>query len=159
ETPPLGAPPHATTATSTLKKPFAGFISAMSLPAFSMQSPTALEKYQDDGADNPTTTEYSTSKPTGTGPFVLDSWQRGDRITLTANPDYWGEKAQLDELVFVAIDEPKARATALQNGEIDGFDLVGPADTKPLQDAGSQIVNREPFNILYLGMNQKVKPL
>jgi len=143
-----------------LKAPFAGFVAAMSLPAFGMQSPTALKKYQKDDAANPTTTEYSTAHPTGTGPFMLDSWARGDRVTLKANPDYWGpDKPKIDKLVFVAIAEPKDRATALQNGEIDGFDLVGPADIQPLKDAGFQIVNREPFNILYLGMNQKVKPL
>lgn len=147
------------TATVELNAPFAGFVSALSLPAFSMQSPSALDEYQDDAADNPTTTEYSTAHPTGTGPFVFDSWERGDRVTLKANPDYWGEKAKLDELVFVAIGEPKARATALENGEIDGFDLVGPADIAPLEDAGFQIVNREAFNVLYLGMNQKQKPL
>jgi peptide/nickel transport system substrate-binding protein len=147
------------TATVELNSAFAGFIAAMSLPAFSMQSPTALEKFQNDAAENPTTTKYSTSEPTGTGPFTLDSWNRGDRITLAPNPDYWGEKAKIDELVFVAIDEPKARATALENGEIDGFDLVGPADISSLEEGGFEIVNREPFNILYLGMNQKQKPL
>ena len=142
-----------------LNSPFAAFVSAMSLPAFSMQSPTALKKYQDDGADDPTTTDYSTAHPTGTGPFEFDSWKRGDRVTLKANPDYWGEKSKISTLVFVAIDDPKARATALQNGEIDGFDLVGPADIQPLKDAGFQVVNRPPYNILYLGMNQAQKPL
>jgi peptide/nickel transport system substrate-binding protein len=145
--------------TISLNKPFAGFVSALSLPAFAMQSPTALKKYQDDAASNPTTTDYSTAHPTGTGPFVLESWKRGDRVTLAPNKDYWGDKAKISKLVFVAIDEPKARATALQNGEIDGFDLVGPADVQPLKDAGFQVVNRQPFNILYLGMNQAVKPL
>ncbi len=147
------------TATIELNAPFAGFVAALSLPAFSMQSPTALEEHQDDAADNPTTTEYSTAHPTGTGPFVLDSWQRGDRITLAPNEDYWGEQAKIDELVFVAIPDARARATALENEEIDGFDLVGPADIAPLQEAGFQIINREPFNLLYLGMNQAVKPL
>ena len=145
--------------TIDLNSPFANFVSALSLPAFAMQSPTALEKYQDDGADDPTTTDYSTAHPTGTGPFELDSWARGDRVTLKANPDYWGEKSKIDQLVFVAIADPKARATALENGEIDGFDLVGPADIQPLKDAGFQIVNRDAFNVLYLGMNQAVKPL
>ena len=149
----------ATTATITLKKPFAGFVSAMSMPAFSMQSPTALKKYQDDGANNPRTTEYSTAHPVGTGPFELESWERGKQVTLDANDDYWGEKASIDKAVVVAIDDPKARADALANGEIDGYDLVGPADIKPLEDQGFQIENRDPFNVLYLGMNQKVKPL
>ncbi|WP_121251511.1 ABC transporter substrate-binding protein [Nocardioides ferulae] len=147
------------TATIKLKAPFAGFISAMSMPAFSMQSPTALEKWQDDGANNPRTTDYSTAHPVGTGPFVFDSWERGDRLTLKRYDDYWGEKAIIDTAVIVPIDDSKARADALRNGEIDAFDLVGPADVGPLESEGFQIQNREPFNILYLGMNQKQAPL
>ena len=147
------------TVTVKLKSPFAGFISALSLPAFGMESPTALKKYQDDSATDPRTTKYSTAHPVGTGPFEFGSWERGKQITLKKNPDYWGEKAHIDQLIFVAIADPKARATALQNGEVDGFDLVGPADIDPLKSAGFQIVNREAFNVLYLGMNQAVKPL
>jgi peptide/nickel transport system substrate-binding protein len=147
------------TATVNLKVPFAGFIAALSLPAFSMQSPTALEEYQDDAAADPRTTEYSTARPTGTGPFVLGAWNRGENVTLERNDDYWGEAAKIDEAIVVAIEDPKARADALINGEIDGFDLVGPADLASLEEAGMQIENRPPFNILYLGMNQKVKPL
>lgn len=147
------------TAVIKLKAPFAGFISALSLPAFSMQSPTALEKYQDDAAEQPRNTEYSTAHPTGTGPFQFESWNRGENITLARYDDYWGDKAKIDKAVVVAIDEPKARADALTNGEIDGFDLVGPADLQPLEDAGMQIENRPPFNVLYLGMNQATKPL
>jgi peptide/nickel transport system substrate-binding protein len=149
----------ADTAVVKLKEPFAGFVAAMSLPAFSMQSPTALKKYQKDDAQNPTTTEYSTAQPTGTGPFMFSKWERGKQVTVKKNPDYWGQKASLDQVIFVAIADPKARATALQNGEIDGYDLVGPADIQSLKDGGFEILNRPPFNVLYLGMNQKVKPL
>ncbi len=148
-----------TTATIKLKSPFAGFVSAMSLPAFSMQSPTAQEKYQDDGADQPRTSDYSQGHPVGTGPFEFSSWEHGKQITLVPYDGYWGEKPHISKAVVVAIDDPKARADALTNGEIDGFDLVGPADLKPLQEAGMQIENREPFNVLYLGMNQAQKPL
>jgi peptide/nickel transport system substrate-binding protein len=147
------------TATIELKKPFAGFISALSLPALSMQSPTALEEYQDDAASNPRTTEYSTSHPTGTGPFEFESFERGKQVTLSAYDDYWGEPASIDKAVIVAIEDPKARADALRNGEIDGFDLVGPADVAPLEEEGFTIVNRDAFNVLYLGMNQAVEPL
>lgn len=147
------------TATIKLKKPFAGFIAALSLPALSMQSPTALKKYQDDSASNPRTTEYSTSHPTGTGPFEFESFERGKQVTLARYDDYWGEPAKVDKAVIVAIEDPKARADALRSGEIDGFDLVGPADVGPLEDEGFKIVNRDAFNVLYLGMNQAVKPL
>lgn len=147
------------TATINLKEPFAGFISALSLPAFSMQSPSALEEFQDDGATNPKNSAYSTEHPTGTGPFMLDAWNRGQDVTLARYDDYWGDPAIVDEAVVVAIEDPKARADALRAGEIDGFDLVGPADIAPLEEEGFQIVNRDPFNVLYLGMNQQQKPL
>ncbi|MEJ7831797.1 MAG: ABC transporter substrate-binding protein [Nocardioides sp.] len=145
--------------TVNLKTPFAGFISALSLPAFSMQSPSALEEFQDDAAENPRNSEYSTAEPTGTGPFVLEAWNRGENVTLARNDDYWGEVAKVEKAVIVAIDDPKARADALTNGEVDGFDLVGPADLIPLEEAGFQIQNRPAFNVLYLGINQKQKPL
>ncbi len=147
------------TATINLAQPFAGFIAALSLPAFSMQSPTALEKYQDDAAGNPRNSEYSTERPTGTGPFTLDSWDRGQQVTLARNDDYWGETALVDEAVVVAIEDPTARADALRSGEIDGYDLVGPADVAPLEEEGFQVVERDPFNVLYLGMNQQQEPL
>ncbi len=146
-------------ATIKLKSPFAGFVAALSLPALAMQSPTALEEYQDDSAPNVNTTPYSTQHPTGTGPFQFESWERGNQVTLKRFDDYWGEKAKVDTVRVVAITDAKARATAVENAEVDGADLIGPADLKPLEDAGMQIMAREPFTVLYLGMNQKTKPL
>ncbi|MGA8257283.1 MAG: ABC transporter substrate-binding protein [Nocardioides sp.] len=146
-------------ATIALKSPFAGFISALSLPAFSMQSPSALEQFQDDSAQDPRQSEYATARPTGTGPFTLEAWNRGTDVTLARNDDYWGEKAKVEKAVVLAIDEPKARADALRNGDIDGFDLVGPADLAALESDGLQIQERAGFNVLYLGMNQQAKPL
>lgn len=146
-------------ATVNLKSPFAGFIAALSLPALSMQSPTALEKYQDDGAPNVNTTDYSTKNPTGTGPFTLGSWDRGNQVTLKRYDDYWGDVAKVETATVVAIEDPKARATAVESGEVDGADLIGPADITSLEDSGMQVMARDPFTVLYLGMNQKTKPL
>ncbi len=152
-----------TQATITLTKPFAGFIQAMSLPAFSMQSPAAMEKYDANNVsgteDDPRFSSYATEHPTGTGPFMFESWTRGQKVTLKANPDYWGEKAKVDKVVIQTISDGKARNQALQAGEIDGYDLVAPADIAGLKDGGFQVMERPAFNILYLGMNQKTKPL
>ena len=151
------------TATITLRQPFAGFVQAMSLPAFSMQSPTALEKHD---ADNLSGTEddvrfsaYATAHPTGTGPFTFESWERGQQVTLAPYEEYWGDKAKVDEVVIRIISDGNARRQALQNGEIDGYDLVAPGDLAALEEAGFQIEQRPPFNILYLGMNQAVPEL
>jgi peptide/nickel transport system substrate-binding protein len=150
-------------ATINLKSPFAGFVQSMTLPAFSMQSPTALKKYD---ADNISGTEsdvrfspYGTAHPTGTGPFKFEKWDRGQSLTLVRNDDYWGEKSKVDKVIIRTISDPKARTQELQAGNIDGYDLVGPADIGPLKSAGFQILNRPAFNILYLGMNQHNKAL
>jgi peptide/nickel transport system substrate-binding protein len=150
--------PDDATAVVTLKSPLPELISALSLPALSMQSPTAIEEF---GADDvggteeaPELTEYATSNPTGTGPYTFESWTSGEEITLTAYEDYWGEQGQIRRIVFPIISDPTARRQALQAGDIDGYDLVGPADVAALEEAGFQIVNRDPFNILYLAMNQ-----
>ena len=83
------------TATIKLNKPFAGFISALSLPAFSMQSPTALEEYQDDARRQP---DAPPSTPRRTRPApARSSSTRGtaaSRSRSKRNDDYWGDKAQ-----------------------------------------------------------------
>ncbi|WJM15404.1 ABC transporter substrate-binding protein [Microbacterium arborescens] len=145
-------------ATVQLKQPFAGFIPALSLPAFAMQSPTALEEY---GADEiggteeaPSLSEYGAGHPTGTGPYKFDEWSPGEELTLSAYDDYWGDSGQVNKIIFRVIDDPTARRQALEAGSIDGYDLVGPADTAALEEAGFTMVSRPPFTILYLAFNQ-----
>ena len=147
-----------TEVTIRLNSPFAAFVQAMTLPAFSMQSPTAMEEYD---ADNTTGTvddtrfsTYATEHPTGTGPFKFDKWERDQAVTLKANPDYWGDKAKVETVIIRTISDTRARVQELEAGSIDGFDLVGPGDVQALQDKGFQIQNRPAFNILYLAFNQ-----
>ncbi|MCR2784890.1 MULTISPECIES: ABC transporter substrate-binding protein [unclassified Microbacterium] len=156
-------PDGETTVTVELNQPFAGFIPALSLPSFAMQSPTAMAEFEADNvggtAEAPTLSEYATGNPAGTGPYVFEEWAPGEQITLTANPDYWGEAGQIDEIIFRVIDDPTARRQALESGSIDGYDLVGPADTAALEEDGFTMVSRPPFTILYLAFNQAVPEL
>ncbi len=150
-------------ATVTLTQPFAGFVQALSLPAFSMQSPTAMEEFAADGTEgseeDPRFSAYATEHPTGTGPFVFDSWERGQQVTLERNPDYWGEAASIDTAIIRTIDDGNARRQALEAGEIDGYDLVAPGDVEALEEAGFTLAQRDAFNVLYLGFNQAVPEL
>ncbi|WP_404473226.1 ABC transporter substrate-binding protein [Microbacterium aerolatum] len=150
-------------ATVELNKPFAGFIPALSLPAFSMQSPAAMAEFGADevggSAESPQMSEYAEAHPAGTGPFKFEEWSRGEQLTLAYNEDYWGEKGQIDEIIFRTIDDPTARRQSLEAGDIDGYDLVGPADTAALEEDGFNMVSRPPFTILYLAFNQQIPEL
>jgi len=53
------------------------------------------------------------------GPFVVSSLDRTrQRITLTRNPKWWGERARLDGITYLVLDDA-ARIPALQNKAID----------------------------------------
>ena len=131
-----------------------------------MESPTAMAKYganqgsvDADGVFHPTGT-YATQHPTGTGPFMLQSWTRGDKLTLVRNPNYWGKKAKLNTLIFKPIADNAARLQALQNGEIQGYDLVEPQDISVIQqDSNLKLLSRPPFNVAIVGMNQSKPPM
>jgi peptide/nickel transport system substrate-binding protein len=149
-----------------LNRPSSTVLSTLTLPSLSIASPKALQEF---GADQGTVDDegvlrpsgsYGTQHPTGTGPFKFDSWTRGDRLVLTRNDDYWGEKAQVAEVIFRPISENAARLQALQTGEIQGYDLVEPQDVETVQgDDTLQLLERPPFNVGYIGFNQKKPPL
>ncbi|SNS64479.1 peptide/nickel transport system substrate-binding protein [Geodermatophilus pulveris] len=146
------------TAVIRLNRVTSKFPAALTLPAFSMQSPTALQEYDADNLsgneDAFTYSEYGLEHPTGTGPFRFDSWDRGNgQITIVRNDEYWGEPALLDEIVFRTIPDGNTRRQELQAGTIDGYDFVAPADYGTLEGEGAQVLVRDPFNILYLGIN------
>ncbi|NKF31248.1 ABC transporter substrate-binding protein, partial [Pseudomonas sp. BGM005] len=103
--------------------------------------------------------EYAMGHPVGTGPFQFEEWAPGEQVTLKAYDGYWGDAGQVDEIIFRTIDDPTARRQALESGSIDGYDLVGPADTQALEDDGFTMVSRPPFTILYLAFNQAVPEL
>ena len=154
------------TATIHISKPSSSIIGALSLSAFSIASPDALQKYNadegnvdEDGVFHPTGT-YATQHPVGTGPFKFKEWIRGDHLTITRNDDYWADKAKVDEVIFKPISDNAARLQALQNGEIQGYDLVEPQDIPTIEgDSNLQILDRPAFNVGYVGFNQKAKPL
>ncbi len=135
------------------------FPAALALPSFSMSSPTALQEYDADNVtgegDAPTYPEYATEHPTGTGPFMFESWDRANgQITITRFDDYWGEPAGLDEIIFRTIPDGNTRKQELEAGSIDGYDLVAPGDIEDLESQGFNVLTRDAFNILYLGINQ-----
>ncbi|MFS0867944.1 ABC transporter substrate-binding protein [Microbacterium sp. 179-B 1A2 NHS] len=61
----------------------------------------------------------------GTGPFALGSWKQGDSITLERSEQYWGDPAQVAEVVFAYIGDNQAALSGALAGELDvltGFD-------------------------------------
>lgn len=144
-----------------LKTRLTGFLQALTLPAFAISSPTALQAGTADVLDQ---TVFSTKvsryalHPVGTGPFTFTSATAG-AVTMTANPDYWGSKSEITTLHFKTFEQPETRFAALEDGTIDGFDPVTPDNYDKLVKSGKQVLQRDPFSVMYLGINQKIPVL
>ena len=59
------------------------------------------------------------------GPFVVSALDRTkQRIVLTRNPKWWGERPRLDRITYLVLDDA-ARLPALQNKAIDATGVAG----------------------------------
>ena len=57
--------------------------------------------------------------PVGTGPYMLESWDRGQQINAVRNPNYWGEAPPIDAFSVRIIPDKQTSLAALQAGEVD----------------------------------------
>ena len=67
----------------------------------------------------PGTGETVGENPVGTGPYMFESWDRGQQITAVRNPSYWGEAPSIDAFSVRFIPDKQTSLAALQAGEID----------------------------------------
>lgn len=136
-----------------LAEPSGPFLINIALFSNGMASPASFEKSKIDAFKN----------PVGTGPFKFVEWVKDDRIALEKNKDWWGgaNNVSIDRLVFRVIKDNSARFLAVKAGDCTGMgEGANPDDAKAAaSDPNLQVLSRPPFNVAYVAMNQKAKPL
>lgn len=67
------------------------------------------------------TDERYNSKPLGNGPYIVDKWERKDRVELVRNPNHWDKSraGYIDRIIVKFIPDQVTALTALRAGEID----------------------------------------
>ena len=109
----------AKTAEVVLRAPLSGWRSGLFpflLPRHALQGEN-LETIWTDRIDNP-----NTGQPIGSGPFLVERWERGKHLVLRRNARYWGaHPAYLDRLVLrFQIDD---WVDALRSRELDAYEM------------------------------------
>ncbi len=128
--------------------PFAPMIDHLTHSATGMQSPAAIERYGEDYGLN----------PVGTGPFVFKEWIAGDQITLVRNDNYWGNAAQVDEVVFRVVPEDGPRMLMVQTGEAHVAVRVPPEMVSVLErDPNINVVRTPSVRVIYVALNNYQK--
>jgi peptide/nickel transport system substrate-binding protein len=99
-----------------LRSRFSGWrtLFANVLPSHALRG-EVLTKIWTDNIDNP-----KTGRPIGSGPFLVERWERGRELTLVRNPRYWGaHRAYLDRIVIRFGVESENPVDWFRNGELD----------------------------------------
>lgn len=145
----------ASTVTFTLCRPDPAFLSKIAFNPFGIYPSEWIESTAGDGVR----TSEGLEHPVGTGPYMVDEWARGENITFTTFPDYWGTPAIADTLVFRWSTEAAARLLELQAGTVDGIDNVGQTDAAVITaDPTLQLTPRPALNVMYFGFTNTFKP-
>ena len=135
----------------TLKGPAAPFANDIALWGASIVSKSAVEKAGDGFA----------TAPVGSGPFMLESWDKGTQITLKKNPHYWEKDASgnslpyLDQVNLLVLPDDNTRMLKLQAGEIDAaLDIPYNQIATLGQDPALQVSATPLFGITGISLNQ-----
>ena len=95
--------------------------------------------------------------PVGTGPYKFLRWTTGREIVLEKNPDYWGEKPNLNRIVFRIITDNSVALQVLKRKELDVSGLTPiqwarQTSSKSFEESFDKLSYFQP-NYSYIGWN------
>jgi dipeptide transport system substrate-binding protein len=137
-----------------LNKPQAPMIANLGMDFAAILSAEYADKLQADGK-----MELLNQVPVGTGPFKFVAYQKDAVIRYTANEDYWGGKAPIDELIFAITPDASVRYQKLKAGECHVMAYPNPADLESMRaDPDINLMEQEGLNVGYLAYNTMIAP-
>ncbi len=95
--------------------------------------------------------ETIAEKPMGTGPYTFVQWDRGSRVVLTANPEYWNaELPKIKDVVVRIIPEQSTRIAELLNGGVDLISKLDPDKCAMVEkNAGTKVLETPSHRITF----------
>jgi len=99
------------------------------------------------------TSEFTTDKPVGTGPFKFKEWVRGDHVTVVANPDYHLGAPALDQYVFKVVKDSTVLYQQLKTGEVDYGTISADFFDDAKKQTNFDTVPYDTFGFTYIGFN------
>lgn len=132
-----------------LTRPESPFLANLAMPFASITS----KEYADAMLAKGTPEKLDTT-PIGTGPFKFGQYQKDSRILLLKNPDYFGEPAKLDRLVFSITPDAAVRYAKLQKNECQVMPYPNMADIERMRaDKNITLDEQAGLNIGMLAFN------
>ncbi len=103
--------------------------------------------------------ENTGTQPVGTGPYKLQSWDKGVKLMLERNEEYWGEKPVFRTVQVVAVPEGTNRTIELESGNVDIALEIPVTDLNRVRNTdGLQLLEQPARATTLLGMNCSKAP-
>lgn len=132
----------------TLNAPFAPFLSNLAYPTGLIVSPEAVKKHK---------TEFGRN-PSGTGPFKFVEWEANSKVVVAKNDKYWGEKAQVEAVVFRPITDANTRVAEMLSGNLDIMVEVPPVSLDKFNTDRFELKEQAGPHVWFLILNAKEGP-
>ena len=142
--------------TVTLISPDAAFLASLTSPAASILSELATTR---GGLLFGRSPEYTV----GTGPFLLEEWDSGAKITLRANADCWSGAPLCGGISIRLVTDAEAQRRLFESGELDVLDLEGVGYGAEYYIRGDvyqdQLHKGVHVGMAFLALNEAIAPL
>ena len=102
------------------KTPYAGY-KLLFYGSFGVLPKHALQGRDFNTVWNTTVNSPVTGQPIGSGPYLMTSYVRGQSMTMTRNPRWWGKRPAVDRIVFRFITNTDSEIQAMRGGEVDAI--------------------------------------
>lgn len=145
-----------TTFSFTLEMPFEAFLACLSMPGASiLDAETTKQAGERFGKE----AEWTI----GTGSFILQSWEPGKGMILTANRDCWQGPPRCKGLDLRFLTDPEEISQLFENGELDILNLDDVGKDAEFYIHGDiyqdRIYTVQRICITYIALNELVEPL
>lgn len=102
-----------------------------------------------------------TSRPNGSGPFMIERWRNDDVLVLQRNPNFYRDPAQLDQITMLMGAAASNPLVLYEEGEIDLVEVPTyalPRFQDPDNPLHGDLVSVPQLSLFYIGMNVSIPP-
>jgi peptide/nickel transport system substrate-binding protein len=96
----------------------------------------------------------------GSGPYILEAWERDAQVRLRVNPNYWGNAPAMKQVIMQNMPELANLQAAIETGDADIVQGLGSEQVQALEgNPDIQLVSADATILVYIGMNAQSPPL
>ena len=141
----------------TLQSPNVALVPILASTPFSVTDSKTVQAQggkADETPESEETRKWMTENSAGTGPYVITKFDIQTEVIIERFPDYWGDAAQLDRIIWRNEKDAVTQLQLVQTGEADIAYYLDPDSASVVEgDSNLQMLSGPTLSIDYLALN------